>query len=98
MRAFSDAQDAPSHTTSDSLSPGVPTIGDMKSHLQILLDGKEKALQQVGTLGQHILSQQFQLDERARQLHKLEEELGDNRDLYSEIRERYGPNAVRFAL
>jgi len=98
VRAFSDAQDAPSHTASDSLSPGVPTIGDMKSHLQILLDGKEKALKQVGTLGQRILSQQVQLDERVHQLHKLEEELGNNRDLDSGIRERCGPNAVRFAL
>ena len=61
----------------------------MKSHLQFLLDNKEKQLQQVGTLGQRILSQQVLLDERVRELHKLEADLGDNQDLDSEIRERY---------
>jgi len=90
VRAFSDAQDAPFHTMSDSLSPGVPTIDDMKSHLQILLDNKEKELQQVGTLGQRILSQQVQLDERVHQLHEFEKELGDNQDLEPEVRRRYG--------
>lgn len=75
---------------SDSLSPGVPPIGDMKSHLQILLDNKEKELQQAGTLGQRILSQQIQLEERVRQLYELEEELGDNQDFEPEVRKRYG--------
>jgi len=89
MPTFSDGQDAPSPTMSDFLSPGVPSIGDMRTHLQLLLDNKEKQLQQVGTLGQRILSQQVQLDERVRQLHELEAELGDNQDLDSEIRERY---------
>lgn len=89
MPTFSDGQDAPSPTMSDFLSPGVPSIGDMRAHLQLLLDNKEKQLQQVGTLGQRILSQQVQLDERVRQLHELEAELGDNQDLDSEIRERY---------
>ena len=73
----------------DFLSVGVPSIGDMRAHLQLLLDNKEKQLQQVGTLGQRILSQQVQLDERVRRLHDLEAELGDNQDLDSEIRERY---------
>jgi len=89
MPTFSDGQDALSPTMSDFLSPGVPSIGDMRAHLQLLLDNKEKQLQQVGTLGQRILSQQVQLDERVRQLHELEAELGDNQDLDSEIRERY---------
>ena len=74
---------------SDFFSSGVPSIGDMRAHLQLLLDNKEKQLQQVGTLGQRILSQQVQLDERVRQLHELESELDDNQDLDSEIRERY---------
>jgi len=74
---------------SDFSSSGVPSIGDMRAHLQLLLDNKEKQLQQVGTLGQRILSQQVQLDERVRQLHELESELDDNQDLDSEIRERY---------
>lgn len=89
MPTFSDGQDTPSPTMSDFISPGVPSIGDMRAHLQLLLDNKEKQLQQVGTLGQRILSQQVQLDERVRQLHELEAELGDNQDLDSEIRERY---------
>ena len=89
MPTFPDGQDALSPTMSDFLSPGVPSIGDMRAHLQLLLDNKEKQLQQVGTLGQRILSQQVQLDERVRQLHELEAELGDNQDLDSEIRERY---------
>ena len=89
MPTFSDGQDALSPTMSDFIPPGVPSIGDMRAHLQLLLDNKEKQLQQVGTLGQRILSQQVQLDERVRQLHELEAELGDNQDLDSEIRERY---------
>lgn len=74
---------------SDFLSTGVPSIGDMRAHLQLLLDNKEKQLQHVGTLGQRILSQQVQLDERVRLLHELEADLGDDQDLDSEIRERY---------
>ena len=89
MPTFSDGQDALSPTMSDFLLPGVPPIGDMRAHLQSLLDNKEKQLQQVGTLGQCILSQQAQLDVRVTQLHKLETELGNNQDLDSEIRERY---------
>lgn len=88
MPTFSDGQDALSPTMSDFPS-GVPSIGDMRAHLQLLLDNKEKQLQHVGTLGQRILSQQVALDERVRELHKLEAELDDNQDLDSEIRERY---------
>ena len=86
---FLDDQDALSPAMSDFFSTGGPSIGDMRAHLQLLLDNKEKQLQQVGTLGQSILSQQVQLDERVRQLHELEGDLGDNQDLDSEIRERY---------
>ena len=89
MPTFSDGQDALSPTMSDFLPTGVPSIGDMRAHLQLLLDNKEKQLQQVGTLGQRILSQQVQLDERVHQLHELEADLGDDQDLDSEIRERY---------
>jgi len=89
MPTFSDGQDALSPTMSDFFSTGMPSIGDMRAHLQLLLDNKERQLQQVGTLGQRILSQQVQLDERVRLLHDLEAELGDNQDLDSELRERY---------
>ena len=77
-----------SSTMSDSPSQ-VMSVGDMETHLKLLLDKKDKELQQVGTLGQRILSQQVQLDERVRQLHELEAKLGDNQDLDSEIRKRY---------
>jgi hypothetical protein len=89
MPTFSDGQDVLPLTMSDLHSTGVPSIGDMRANLQLLLDNKEKQLQHVGTLGQRILSQQVQLDERVSQLHELEAELGDDQDLDSEIRERY---------
>ena len=89
MPTFSDGQDDPLLMMSDFSPFGVPSIGDMRAHLQLLLDNKEKQLQHVGTLGQRILSQQVQLDERVRQLHELESELDDNQDLDFEIRERY---------
>ncbi|KAK7027278.1 hypothetical protein VNI00_015367 [Paramarasmius palmivorus] len=47
---------------------------DVKSHLQNLLDAKEKQLQQAGTLGQRVLAQQMELEERIRQ---LQEDIGD---------------------
>ena len=74
---------------SNSLPPSAHSIGDMKTHLQSLLDNKEKQLEQVGTLGQRVLSQQVQLDERVCELHELAAEVGDNQDLDSEIRKRH---------
>ncbi|KAK7027275.1 hypothetical protein VNI00_015364 [Paramarasmius palmivorus] len=47
---------------------------DVKSHLQTLLDVKEKQLQQAGTFGQRVLAQQMELEERIRH---LQEDLGD---------------------
>jgi hypothetical protein len=44
----------------------------MKFHLQTLLDSKEKQLQQAGMLGQRVLAQQTELEERIRQLQELE--------------------------
>ncbi|EIW78667.1 hypothetical protein CONPUDRAFT_167623 [Coniophora puteana RWD-64-598 SS2] len=41
---------------------------ERKLHLQLLLDAKEKQLQQAGTLGQRVLAQQVELEERVRQL------------------------------
>ncbi|EEB88647.1 hypothetical protein MPER_13421, partial [Moniliophthora perniciosa FA553] len=50
------------------------SASDMKSHLQTLLDAKEKQLQQAGTLGQRVLAQQMELEERIRQ---LQQTIGD---------------------
>ena len=48
------------------------TPGDMKFHLQNLLDSKEKQLQQAGSLGQRVLAQQMELEECVRQLQVVE--------------------------
>src|SRR5882762_6734726 len=50
------------------------SAGDMKFHLQNLLDSKEKQLQQAGTLGQRVLAQQMELEERIRQIQEVIEE------------------------
>ncbi len=66
------------------------TAGDMKSHLQCLLDNKEKQLQQVGSLGQRVLAQQMELEERIRQLQELEADKGEDDEIDTEARTRYG--------
>lgn len=71
------------------------TAGDMNFYLQNLLDKKEKQLQQAGNLGQRVLAQQMELEERIRQLQELvgdktdEEEVEDPqaREKYCELSE-----------
>ncbi|KAF8889574.1 hypothetical protein BD779DRAFT_1662013 [Infundibulicybe gibba] len=65
------------------------SAGDMKFHLQNLLDSKEKQLQQAGTLGQRVLAQQMELEERIRQLQELEADKSEEDDIDAEARERY---------
>jgi hypothetical protein len=65
------------------------TAGDMKYHLQNLLDSKEKQLQQAGSLGQRVLAQQMELEERIRQLQVLEADKGEDDDIDLGARERY---------
>ncbi|KAF8886994.1 meiotic cell cortex C-terminal pleckstrin homology-domain-containing protein [Infundibulicybe gibba] len=65
-----------------------PSAGDMKLHLQHLLDSKEKQLQQAGTFGQRVLAQQMELEERIRQLQELEADKSEG-DIDAEARERY---------
>jgi len=69
------------------------TAGDIKSHLQHLLDSKEKQLQQAGSLGQRVLAQQMELEERIRQIQEVIEEGRGEEDeeqrLDEETRERY---------
>ncbi|CAL1699777.1 unnamed protein product [Somion occarium] len=78
MATFSDGGDA---TTASASS------GDMRFYLQNLLDGKEKQLQQAGTLGQQLLAQRMELEERIRQLQDFDLDAGDDDD--ATIREKY---------
>jgi hypothetical protein len=61
----------------------------MKFHLQNLLDSKERQLQQAGSLGQRVLAQQMELEERIRQLQELEADKGEEDEIDHEARERY---------
>ncbi|THH03317.1 hypothetical protein EW146_g10465, partial [Bondarzewia mesenterica] len=61
----------------------------MRHHLQNLLDGKEKQLQQAGALGQRVLAQQVELEERVRQLHEIDADKTDDDEIPADMRERY---------
>jgi len=61
----------------------------MKYHLQNLLDSKEKQLQQAATLGQRVLAQRVELEERIRQLQEMDADKTDEEEIDSEGRERY---------
>ncbi|KAF8886928.1 hypothetical protein BD779DRAFT_1410754, partial [Infundibulicybe gibba] len=65
------------------------SAGDMKLHLQHLLDSKEKQLQQAGTFGQRVLAQQMELEERIRELQEVGADKSEEDDIDAEDRERY---------
>lgn len=65
------------------------SAGDMKFHLQNILDSKEKQLQQAGTLGQRVLAQQMELEERIRQLQEADADKPEDDELDAEAAERY---------
>ncbi|KAF9237380.1 coiled-coil protein [Melanogaster broomeanus] len=65
------------------------STSERKFHLQLLLDNKEKQLQQAGALGQRVLAQQIELEEKIRQLQDFDAERGDDEELDAEARERY---------
>lgn len=75
----------------DFSAPSVPfsSAGDMKFHLQSILDNKEKQLQQAATLGQRVLAQRVELEERIRQLQELEAEKAEDDAVDTSARERY---------
>lgn len=59
----------------------------MRLKLQELLDEKERQLQQAGALGQRILAQQVELEERINQISELDGgTLGNDDDAQSDIR------------
>jgi len=63
--------------------------GERKFRLQLLLDNKERQLQQAGTLGQRVLAQQIELEEKVRQLQELDAEHPEDEELDADARERY---------
>ena len=91
MTTFSDGGDGLHISNMAGLSPHSSSSGDMRFHLQTLLDTKEKQLQQAGTLGQQLLAQRMELEERIRQLQEfdLDDLNADADDLDVSVRERY---------
>lgn len=69
--------------------PPIHNEDDLRDQLQSVLDEKEKQLQLAGTLGQRILAQQMELEERINQLHLSTSELGNGgRDLSEETKDK----------
>ena len=83
MTTFSDGGDVAAMTNYD-------TQGDMRLHLQTLLDNKEKQLQSAATLGHQLLAQRMELEERIKQMQELElDGAGSDDGLDVSIRDRY---------
>jgi hypothetical protein len=59
----------------------------MRLHLQNLLDGKEKQLQQAAALGERLLAQRVELEERVRLLQDVDADKSD--EVTADMRERY---------
>ena len=59
----------------------------MRLHLQNLLDGKEKQLQQAAALGERLLAQRVELEERVRLLQDVDADKSD--EITADMRERY---------
>jgi hypothetical protein len=84
MESFSDgpSRQNPLEFTLHSSSPN-----DMRLHLQNLLDGKEKQLQQAAALGERLLAQRVELEERVRLLQEIDADKSD--EITADMRERY---------
>ena len=67
----------------------VSSAADMRTNLQALLDLKEKQLQQAGALGQRVLAQQVELEDRVRMLQEMELDRPDADEIDADMRERY---------
>jgi hypothetical protein len=84
MDTFSDgpshqnALESPSHSSSST---------DMRQQLQSLLDSKEKQLQQAAALGERLLAQRVELEERVRLLQEVDADKSD--EITADMRERY---------
>ncbi len=65
------------------------TAGDINFYLQTLLDKKEKQLQQAGNLGQRVLAQQMELEERIRQIQESVLDRPEDEQVDSQTRVKY---------
>ena len=83
MATFSDglsrpnSLDIPFHSSSDN----------MRQQLQNLLDGKEKQLQQAAALGERLLAQRVELEERVRLIQETDADKTD--EITADMREQY---------
>lgn len=83
MTTFSDGDDVPAMADYD-------TQGNMRLHLQILLDNKEKQLQSAATLGHQLLAQRMELEDRIKQMQDLElDGTGSDDGLDGSVRDKY---------
>ena len=85
---MASSSDGP-HLIPDFSLNAISSAGDMRFYLQNLLDSKEKQLQQAGTLGQRVLAQQMELEERIRQLQEIEADKPDDDEVDPGVRDRY---------
>lgn len=91
MPTFSDG----GHPYSDDAmadydTPSLAATGDIRLHLQNILDNKEKQLQQAGTLGQQLLTQRMELEERIRQLQEYDlDGVSGEDDMDVNVRDKY---------
>lgn len=84
MDSFSDG---PSRQTPLDFPLHSSTPHDMRQHLQNLLDGKEKQLQQAAALGERLLAQRVELEGRVRLLQEVDADKSD--EITADMRERY---------
>ncbi|KAI9465908.1 hypothetical protein BJY52DRAFT_1209346 [Lactarius psammicola] len=84
MATFSDGL---SHPKSLDFSFHSSSSDDMRQHLQNLLDGKEKQLQQAAALGERLLAQRVELEERVRIIQEVDADKTD--EVTADMRERY---------
>ena len=72
----------------------LPTAAELLAHLQTLLEAKKKQLQGTATLGQRVLEQQVELQERVRQLQalngSLEDDDGDKENVVKGVKDKDG--------
>jgi hypothetical protein len=87
MASSSDGHGGANMADFSSYSPS--SAGAVRQRLTYLLDAKEKQLQQAGTLGQRVLAQQMELEERIRQLQEIDADKNEDEELDPEAQERY---------
>lgn len=81
--------EADAQATMASVNGHFSSAGDMKSHLQSLLDSKEHQLQQAATFGQRVLAQRMELEERIRQLQEVEVDKSEDDEIDQDSLDKY---------